>query len=264
MKTIITSFSIFILTFLNGFGQKDISNEGFASFLFIEKEYIFAAQEYERLYFMQPDSLHYFKMWMKSSRLANGSDKVLQRLKLTPTTPIIIQWEYCKSAILSNRFDLVNSIIARNNLLDSTTNMGLNFNKMKSGLDLITNDKISENIKQLHTWFTPEIKLYDEMTRKSPLIAGVGSTILPGAGRLYVGEYTNAFLSLVFVAGAAYQSHARFKKDGVKSISGWIYGGISFGFYLGNIYGSIKSAKAYNRKKKSQIDEKVKSAILAL
>ncbi len=71
------------------------------------------------------------------------------------------------------------------------------------------------------------------------------------------GKWLNdVVLGFLFIAGTGWQSYSRFKKSGISSAGGWIYGGLSFGFYLGNIYGSVVSARKYNQLHKKRIDEK--------
>lgn len=264
MKKSFLTILILILAFTLNFGQKLLSEYNFANFLFLEKEYTFAAQEYERLYFTNPDSIEYFKMWMRSTRLANNSSKILDRLKLTSAAPTLIQWEYCKAAIQSNKNELAYIIIKAHNLSNVLLDKEPKFAQMKFGIDLMSHYKNTDPVNSENHIFQAEIDEYRLLKTKSIVLSGISSAIIPGSGRVYVGEYTNAILSLIFIAGSAYQSNARFKKNGIKSVSGWIYGGISFGFYIGNIYGSIKSTKAYNKRNKNKIDDKVKQRILAL
>ena len=106
--------------------------------------------------------------------------------------------------------------------------------------------------------------MYRTTKTKSPVKAGIFSAVIPGSGRVYTQDYTNGLLSLLFIGGSAWQSASRFKQNGITSVTGWIYGGIAFGFYLGNIYGSVKSAKKYNNKKYQILDEKTKNYILNL
>ncbi len=92
---------------------------------------------------------------------------------------------------------------------------------------------------------------------KSPLLAGSLSTVVPGLGKVYTGNYMDGIVSLLFIAGTAWQSYRGFNKSGVKSVSGWIFGGISMGFYIGNIYGSVKSARRFNKLKIDDTNKEV-------
>ncbi len=82
---------------------------------------------------------------------------------------------------------------------------------------------------------------------RSPFLAGLFSTFLPGSGRLYTGRTGDAVASLVIVGLTGWQAYTGFRKNGVTSLKGWSFGTIAGIFYLGNIYGSIISARAHNR-----------------
>ena len=82
---------------------------------------------------------------------------------------------------------------------------------------------------------------------RSPLLAGILSTIVPGAGRVYTGRVGDAFTSLFLVGITGWRAYDGFQRDGLSSVTGWTLGTISGIFYVGNIYGSVISARVYNR-----------------
>jgi tetratricopeptide (TPR) repeat protein len=83
---------------------------------------------------------------------------------------------------------------------------------------------------------------------RSPFFAGVLSTIVPGAGRLYTGlRIGDALTSLITIGVTGWQAYNGFRRDGLSSVKGWTLGTISGIFYVGNIYGSVISARVYNR-----------------
>ncbi len=85
-----------------------------------------------------------------------------------------------------------------------------------------------------------------ELSFKKPWLAGVMSTIIPGSGKLYTLHRGDAFYSMMLLSLIGYLAY-----DGIqnkKSTKGWLFGSMFTGFYLGNIYGSIISAKVYNEK----------------
>jgi hypothetical protein len=96
---------------------------------------------------------------------------------------------------------------------------------------------------------------------KSPFTAGVLSAIIPGTGRVYAKDTKDGIISLLFIGSTAFQSYRRFQRNGVKSVGGWIYGGISLGFYIANIYGSVKAVHRFNNNNKKLLHEKAKVVI---
>ncbi len=88
---------------------------------------------------------------------------------------------------------------------------------------------------------------------KSPLLAGILSTILPGAGRLYTGDYGEAVASMVLTGIFGYLAVSNFA-DGYPR-SGIIFSSIALFFNAGNIYGSVLSAKTYNREARERTEK---------
>ncbi|MCX8009514.1 MAG: CDC27 family protein, partial [Ignavibacteria bacterium] len=86
-----------------------------------------------------------------------------------------------------------------------------------------------------------------ELKFKSPLLAGLYSSMIPGSGKIYTENYTDGVTSFVLTSLFAFLSYDNFKN--YHQFRGWIFGGTSLFFYLGNIYGSILSAKLFNLNK---------------
>lgn len=86
-----------------------------------------------------------------------------------------------------------------------------------------------------------------KLPTRSPLLAGFLSTIVPGAGRIYTGRVGDALNSLLTVGLTGWQAYDGFRRDGLSSVKGWTLGTLSGIFYVGNIYGSVLSARIYNR-----------------
>ncbi|RKU16863.1 hypothetical protein C6500_16695 [Candidatus Poribacteria bacterium] len=87
-----------------------------------------------------------------------------------------------------------------------------------------------------------------DLPTRSPFLAGALSTVVPGAGRLYTGRFSDAFTSLFIVGLTGWQAYDGFQRDGLSSVKGWTLGTLSGIFYVGNIYGSVISARVYNRR----------------
>jgi tetratricopeptide (TPR) repeat protein len=96
---------------------------------------------------------------------------------------------------------------------------------------------------------TPEVRealllLDQEQPRRSPLLAGVLSALLPGAGYLYAGHYRDGAVALLvnglFIAGTVVAINQ--ENYAVAAI----VGGIGLPFYVGNIYGAANAATKWN------------------
>lgn len=102
-----------------------------------------------------------------------------------------------------------------------------------------------------------KVRMLDK--RKSELIAGVLSAILPGAGKAYVGRTADAISSFISVAMTAIL--ASFSQISGHEGTATILGILTAAFYLGNIYGSSVEARNYNKKKDIEAKNMVLSYI---
>jgi tetratricopeptide (TPR) repeat protein len=235
---------------------------GFARFLYDQKLYDFAAQEYERLTFLYPNEGSHLLYLFKCYRLNNQYEKIEQKAKNTDLNNEDILKEYILSLALNDQVEIA-TLIYKEKITVLNPKLAP---RMAMDLDMIAGKYTEAELK----YTSLEIKdpsYYSlilegkKIKQKSPVLAGLLSSVMPGTGRIYSNDYKDGILSLVFIASTAYQSYRRFNSKGTKSLGGWVYGGVTLGFYIGNIYGSIKSAKNYNKKIKSSLNEKSKSYI---
>lgn len=95
------------------------------------------------------------------------------------------------------------------------------------------------------------------LSARSPAFAGILSTVLPGAGYAYTGNYQTGIFSLALNAlllGSAFELH----RNNFKFTGTFIFI-VGFGWYIGNIYGSYTSAVKYNESiRQVYIDEALK------
>ena len=81
--------------------------------------------------------------------------------------------------------------------------------------------------------------------KRSPVLAGIFSAVIPGAGRAYAGRWFDGFMGFVMVYLTSSSAIDASKRDS--------YFGKSFAysmatiFYTGEIYGAYRSAKYYQR-----------------
>lgn len=250
---------IFIIVYLALFlfpgveGQESEFNDSnrdiaFANFLFNTRQYDFASQEYLKLVYLQPENAFLKKRTLESFRLNNDLNAGLHFSKFffNPDDPASIEFypEIVKLRMLSGK-----PILADYSLIDSTMyslhyNESLLLDYMLSGMwkEVHQNaHKISLSSLYRFTQSTPEEK------QISPFLATALSTIIPGTGKMYARRWKDGISSLLFVGLTGFQSYRGFNKSGINSTYGWVMGGLSFGFYLGNIYGSYKAAANYNK-----------------
>jgi tetratricopeptide (TPR) repeat protein len=109
----------------------------------------------------------------------------------------------------------------------------------------------------LKNWYGKAVNRATSLPHKSPLAAGVMSSIIPGSGKIYCGRPYDGFYSLLVISLMAWQAYDGFDDDGSSSAKGWIYGSIGSVFYLGNIYGSVVGAKIYNHQHEKNFIEQI-------
>jgi hypothetical protein len=78
---------------------------------------------------------------------------------------------------------------------------------------------------------------------RSKALAFSMATLVPGTGKMYLGQWKDGLAALVYTSLSAWQSQRGFDKKGIKSIYGWGFGAVAAGFYFGNIYGTMKSLR---------------------
>ena len=105
---------------------------------------------------------------------------------------------------------------------------------------------ISTSNDSLTSWYGKAVNRAMSLPHRSPLAAGVMSSIIPGSGKIYCGRPYDGIYSLLVISMMAWQAYDGFDADGSSTAKGWIYGSIGSVFYLGNIYGSVVGAKIYN------------------
>ncbi len=251
---------IFICVNLKSQSIDSINTVKFASFLEDSKLHKFAAEEYERLYFYYPHESSFFNKMLKNYRLSGNIKAISQRINnntIKSDTAIII---YTLGLIDAKQYEEATQVLKYNsNLVPIEIR-----NRLELDLKLIKGEYKSAlttyNANEMtDTSYLSRIVGGIMLPRKSPLIAGIMSGLIPGSGRAYAHDYKDGIVSLIFVASTGYQAYRRFKDKGVKSVSGWIYGGLTLGFYIGNIYGSVSSAKMFNQKKRDEYNVNTKN-----
>jgi len=90
----------------------------------------------------------------------------------------------------------------------------------------------------------PLLEEAENRPRKSPVLAGTMSAVLPGSGYAYSGRYRDGFVAFLinglFIAGTAVAV------DDENNPAAALIGGAGLPFYLGNIYGSANAAQKWN------------------
>jgi TM2 domain-containing membrane protein YozV len=104
------------------------------------------------------------------------------------------------------------------------------------------------------------IRRHDALARKSPLLAGALSAVVPGLGRVYIGRWPDGLLSFLLVGTTGALAAQGFYDEGRGSVRGWILTGVAALLYAGNIYGSAVGAVVQRRDAEDALMQEVDRA----
>lgn len=106
---------------------------------------------------------------------------------------------------------------------------------------------------QLNNTLKSEIKKYNVLSKKNPVIAGCLSAAIPGLGKLYGQRPNSAVLTFFSHALFAAQSIESVKKLGIKNGYSIFSVSLFSMFYISNIYGSFTDLKKQKIQSKKQL-----------
>jgi tetratricopeptide (TPR) repeat protein len=233
------------------------SSKKYAEYLLSSGQYDSAAEEFERLIFMDSSNLDFKKNLVLSYRKGGNISTGLNKIRDFShndynNMPVSLSIEYMALLIGSGDTQKAGNFIESSHSISDIDKSIIKSCVLLLNHDYKTAQQITAYSKSTYNNFPGELMDITESAKnlkfKSPAIAGVLSGIVPGTGKVYTHNYIDALISFVFIGSNAWQSYKGFEKNGIKSVSGWIFGGLSLGFYVGNIYGSVKAAKKYNKK----------------
>jgi hypothetical protein len=225
----------------------------FARYLMQTHQFQLASAEWERVLFLNPqDSLAQLSQ-IQSFRLGQNPEegwKKLNRWYPDGPLPRPFSIEAIRISLVRADYSSFQTVLKRSTGLTlqekSNYEMGSwllegNWIKKKSADKEPAFALAATDTKLLDLYFRTK-----SINRKSPATSVALSAIVPGLGKVYSHDWKDGLLSLLFVATNAWQSYRGFSKNGIKSVTGWVFGGLAVGFYSANLFGSWKSAKIYN------------------
>ncbi len=239
----------------------EVNSKNYAYYLYKTGQYNLAAQEYERLHFIQACNGYYVRQLMDSYRLANKPQSAMKRFAgLSDSLKSVagIRMEYYNALADLQLYEPIFEDLKQSNLLFAQKKeMQLAALMLAHKYERARLFYGQNGVKEAS--FANLQKGYLALKFKKPFVAAGLSAVVPGSGKIYAGEWKDGLVSLLFVGGNAYQAYRGLKKGGLKSVYAWIFGSIGLFFYLGNVYGSAKAARHHNQHIKSKYYQKVYS-----
>ena len=259
------AFSLFTFHFCTGQNLFDLQHtKSFADYLYESGQYKLAAEESERWLFLSPGNDTASLMLLQSCRKGGLYDLGIQKSKTLFDSGKKLNapqsLEYATMLMLNKNFIEVDTFLKSNNSLSVSEHNYLMMNKFLMMKDWKKAEHVFHNNEgAYYPGFKPYadiFKAYKDLPHRSAALAMTMSTIVPGTGKFYTGDWKDAIFSIMLIGASGIQAYRGFNEKGVKSAYGWIFGGFGAGLYLGNIYGSFKSAKDFNHKHENELLKK--------
>ena len=239
----------------------------FADFLYEQGDYLRAVGEYQRYLFYRPqesEEIHYriavcYRFGGKSAQAIQSFEALLRTYPESQYTSRIY-YQIGATHFFMDRYDqsarflsdALPRITDRRQHAEAEQLIGLSYLRQKQWSDagevfrrLQGSDIL--RIREKAAVYNIYAENGERLPTRSPFFAGVLSTVVPGAGRLYTGRLADALNTLFTVGFTGWQAYDGFQRDGLASVKGWTLGTLCGVFYVGNIYGSVISARVYNR-----------------
>ncbi len=239
----------------------------FADFLYEQGDYLRAVGEYQRYLFYRPqesETINYriavcYRFGGKSAQAIQSFETLLGTYPESQYTSRIY-YQIGATYFLMDRYDqsarflsdTLPRITDRQQHAEAEQLIGLSYLMQKrwseageifkglQGADII-------RVREKAAVYNIYAENGEKLPMRSPFFAGLLSTVVPGAGRLYTGRLADALNTLFTVGLTGWQAYDGFRRDGLASVKGWTLGTLCGAFYVGNIYGSVVSARVYNR-----------------
>lgn len=233
----------------------------FADYLFCRGDYLRAVEEYESLPLIMKNDTISFKTMLCFSKLdlyklsnekltsiSNNSEfrytsehlYLVNTLKENPKG-LIIEFEAPSSPDFTQRRQ---KLINMSYFYDNQINFDKNFI-----LSPFTDEEEIRTVSMLY-----DFKMNPPY--KSPSLAGIFSAIIPGSGKMYVGEWGDGITALLATGLLAFLAYDNFNAD--HTTRAWIFTGLGAFFYAGNVYGSIASAQIFNARINFEFEQGLK------
>ena len=265
-----TLFFIFLCTLLFpacvfASSHDETSQANFAMHLYKQGEYFRAITEGKRYLFLFPDGKHTEKVLVLiADSYRDGGDEEgalveYERFKREfPDSTLVVDVLYRIGRLLADnrKYKEASLYFDRITTHPNSSEMQIeNARQWKILLALLT-DKPSEEVNELVKQYSLEenrevesvIDEYEKINFKSPRLAGLYSTVIPGAGQLYIGRKRDATAAFVLNGLFIWGAFEAFNDDKVGI--GILLTVFEVGWYSGNIYSAISGAHKHNRKRK--------------
>ena len=236
--------------------------KAFANYLFSEKDYLRATEEYGAINRInQNDSLSYNigLCYLKMNEFEEAKEHFYQLRNSSlgeQSKLLFIKSSYLLNKKLDVNEDSVSIQFVNQELQISFKRLELAA-KIKYGMKQTTvlsfND-FEESDAQILKKF---VENFSHPQTKSPFAAALFSACIPGAGKIYTENYGDGITSFIVTGLLAFLTWDNLLAH--HNTRAWIFAGATAFFTAGNIYGSYISARNYNLEKEEELNNKFDS-----
>ncbi len=234
------------------------NSRSYARYLLQSRQYALAAEEYERLIFLRPENdtlrADLLRVYRRGDTPERGLEKWAQWQFPPRPESRLLYTEYSKLLLRGGYPDKARTLVTETSLFDSTqirrivlySNMlEQKWPDARKSIKAIPSEEKLPRRPDLENL----IKRAESAKKKKPWVATALSVPVPGLGKAYAGEWKDGLISLLFVGVNTWLAYRRYEQEGRDTFWGWVHGGLAVGFYVGNLYGSNKAARRYNKNK---------------
>jgi TM2 domain-containing membrane protein YozV len=214
------------------------------------------------------DTISYLRGWSLYSvkRLIPSSESLV---KVSSDSPFYFKshffagYGFAHTGNYNSALDVFSNIDVNNEKMGSLKNYEIagvyllqgNINMYEKSLSLINKSQyeISDSYDNLNK-IVADLKMHK---RKSPLVAGVLSGIVPGSGKFYAGKKGEAISALIASVGLGLVTWENYRKNGLKSFKTIAFG-TAFAFsYAANIYGAVMTVSILETEYKNNVKNSI-------
>lgn len=231
--------------------QKNIKR--FANHLFCDKDYLRAADEYQRLNAFNENDTIIFKAALSYFFIGDYRSSISNFSKIPYSSVFYYDanLEQMKARYLMHDFKSMRAFYKNNffNKEDSSNpeKMLFDFSCLAADDELPTKEKFllpfdqsdREKISSFYDW-------KKDPPYKSPVLAGILSALIPGSGKIYTNDISDGIAAFIVTGVFTFLAYDNFRAD--HNTRAWIFAGLATLFYGGNVYGSVAAAQIFNAK----------------
>ena len=233
-----------------------VNTRKFADHLFSGKDYLRSVFEYEKLPEYEKNDTIEFKIPL-AYQLMGKYDLALEKFLSVNKESVYYDQsvkEYYKTLLQAGRYNELQSKLANNDVKDFQRLLYLSYlftsNELPTEQNFLEAFPLSGKESLLSFFSEKKNPPY-----KSSLLSGLFSAIIPGSGKIYLGEIGDGITAFIATSLFAFLSYDNFRAN--HDFRGWLFSGLGFFFYTGNIYGSVAAAQIYNAKVDYEYKEKL-------